>query len=72
MTSDPETGVIRVYNRPELAPTHQRHALDLLQDADQLQLIADLPPFGAAPGAMAIDDTGALAFNISGVVCGST
>jgi hypothetical protein len=72
MTSDPETGVIRVYDGQELSPTHQRHTLDLLQDADQLQLIADLPPFGAAAGTMAIDNRGAIAFNISGVVCGTT
>ncbi|MEZ4669102.1 MAG: hypothetical protein R3E39_14440 [Anaerolineae bacterium] len=68
VTSDPETGVIRVYD-DDLLPTHQRHALDLLQDAAQLQLIADLPPFNAAPGSIVIDDKGHLAFNISGVVC---
>ncbi len=72
LTSDPETGVIRVYTGDELQPTHQRHALDLLQDAAQLQLIADLPPFNAAPGALAIDDKGNIAFNISGVVCATT
>ncbi len=72
VTSDPETGVIRIYSGDELQPTHQRHALDLLQDAAQLQLIADLPPFNAAPGALAIDDKGNLAFNISGVVCATT
>jgi hypothetical protein len=69
MTSDPETGVIRVYNGEDLTPTHQRHAMDMLQDADELQLLADLPPWGAAPGSMAIDDKGNVAFNISGVVC---
>jgi hypothetical protein len=72
MISDPETGVIRVYTGDELQPTHQRHALDLLQDAAQLQLIADLPPFSAAPGALAIDDKGNIAFNISGVICATT
>jgi len=72
VTSDPETGVIRVYTGDELQPTHQRHALDLLQDAAQLQLIADLPPFNAAPGSLAIDDKGSIAFNISGVVCAAT
>ncbi|MBA3869702.1 MAG: hypothetical protein H0X30_11165 [Anaerolineae bacterium] len=72
VTSDPETGVIRVYTGDDLQPTHQRHALDLLQDAAQLQLIADLPPFNAAPGSLAIDDKGNIAFNISGVVCATT
>lgn len=68
-TSDAETGVIRVYSGEDLTPIHQRHAIDLLQDAAQLQLIADLPPFSAAPGALAIDDKGHLTFTISGVVC---
>ncbi len=68
-TSDPETGVIRVYDGADLMPTHQRHAMDLLQDASQLQLIADLPPFNAAPGTLAIDDKGRVAFSISGVIC---
>jgi hypothetical protein len=68
-TSDPETGVIRVYSGADLTPTHQRHAIDLLQDAPQLQLIADLPPFNAASGTLVIDDRGRLAFSISGVIC---
>ncbi len=68
-TSDNETGVIRVYEGEDLMPSHQRHAIDLLQDAPQLQLLADLPPFSAAPGSLVIDDKGRLAFNISGVVC---
>jgi hypothetical protein len=68
-TSDPETGVIRVYSGTDLIPTHQRYAMDLLQDAPQLQLIADLPPFNAAPGTLVIDDKGRLAFSISGVIC---
>jgi len=72
VTSDPETGVMRVYTGDDLQPTHQRHALDLLEDAAQLQLIADLPPFNAAPGALAIDDKGNIAFNISGVICATT
>ena len=71
LVGDPETGVIRVYD-DELQPTHQRHALDLLQDAAQLQLIADLPPFNAAPGSLVIDNKGNIAFNISGVVCVTT
>jgi WD40 repeat protein len=69
VTSDLETGVIRVYDGEDLTPTHQRHAIDLLQDAAQLQLMADLPPVSAAPSALVIDDKGNLAFSISGVVC---
>lgn len=68
-TSDLETGVVRVYDGAELSPTHQRHAIDLLSEATQLQLIADLPSPQAAPGALAIADDGTLAFAMSGVIC---
>jgi WD40 repeat protein len=72
VTSDLETGVIRVYDGEDLTPSHQRHAIDLLQDAAQLQLLADLPPVSAAPSALVIDDKGNVAFSISGVVCLTT
>jgi len=69
ITSDPDTGVIRAYNGADFTPTHQRHAIDLLQDATQIQLIADLPAASAGVGALAVDNQGALAFALSGVVC---
>lgn len=69
VTSDVDTGVIRAYNGADFTPTHQRHAIDLLQDATQIQLIADLPPVSAGVGALAVDNQGALAFALSGVVC---
>lgn len=72
VTNDAETGVIRVYSGEDLTPTHQRHASDLLESAAQLQLIADLPPPNAAPGTLAITDSGHLAFHISGVICAAT
>lgn len=68
LLSDAETGVIRAYSG-DLTPTHQRHAIDLLQDAAQLQLIADLPPASAGVGALAVDNQGTIAFALSGVVC---
>ncbi|MBI5666962.1 MAG: hypothetical protein HZC41_03070 [Chloroflexi bacterium] len=68
LLSDAETGVIRAYSS-DLTPTHQRHAIDLLQDAPQLQLIADLPPASAGVGALAVDNQGTVAFALSGVVC---
>jgi hypothetical protein len=68
-TTDGETGVIRVYDGTDLTPTHQRHAIDLLHRADQLQLIADFPPATAAPGALVVGNGGVLAFTIAGVVC---
>ena len=69
VTCDSETGVIRIYDGNDLTPTHQRHAIDLLHHAAQIQLIADFPPASAAPGALAINNAGMLAFTISGVVC---
>jgi hypothetical protein len=69
VTCDTETGVIRIYDGNDLTPTHQRHAIDLLHHAAQIQLIADFPPAAAAPGALAINNAGMLAFTISGVVC---
>jgi hypothetical protein len=68
-TCDTETGVIRIYDGEDLTPTHQRHAIDLLHNATQTQLIADFPPAAAAPGALAINNQGRMAFTISGVVC---
>lgn len=69
LISDAETGVLRVYSGADLTPTHQRHAIDLLQDAAQIQLIADLPPPSAGVGALAVDNQGIVAFALSGVVC---
>lgn len=66
---DAETGVIRIYNGADLAPLYQRHALDLLAEASQLQLLADLPPVHAALGALTANDDGWLAFAIAGVIC---
>jgi len=68
-TCDTETGVIRIYDGEDLIPTYQRHAIDLLHNATQTQLIADFPPATAAPGTLAINNQGRLAFTISGVVC---
>jgi len=69
VTCDAEIGVIRVYDGEDLTPTHQRHAIDLLHNATQIQLIADFPPASAAPGTLTISNQGMLAFSISGVIC---
>ncbi len=66
---DAETGVLRVYNGADLTPLYQRHTLDLLTEAAQLQLLADLPPAHAALGALTADDDGRLAFAIAGIIC---
>jgi hypothetical protein len=68
-TCDVETGVIRVYDGSDLTPTHQRHAIELMHNATQIQLIADFPPASAAPNALVINNQGSLAFSISGVIC---
>lgn len=68
-TSDLETGVIRIYNGLDLAPVYQRFAIDLLAEATQVQLIADLPPVQVAPRALVMDDNGVLAFAMSGIIC---
>lgn len=66
---DLETGVIRAYNGSDLTPTHQRHAIDLLAEATQLQLLADLPPAAVALNALAASNEGGLAFAMAGVIC---
>jgi hypothetical protein len=69
MTTDMDTGVIRIYHGATLRQTHQRFAIDLLAEARQLQLIADLPPLMVALSAMTISEAGIIAFAISGVIC---
>lgn len=69
VTGDMDTNVIRIYNGADLTPTHQRHAVDLLADADQLQLLADLPPSTVALADLAIANNGAVAFALGGTVC---
>lgn len=68
-TGDTETNVIRIYNGTDLAATHQRHADDLLAQADALQLFADPPPPSAALNTLAINNKGDLAFALAGVIC---
>ncbi|MBZ0303742.1 MAG: hypothetical protein K8J31_28640 [Anaerolineae bacterium] len=67
--SDRETNVIRVYQGTDLTPVHQRHALDLMATATQVQLIADPPPSMVALNVLAVDDDGLLAFALAGVIC---
>ncbi len=71
VTADMEANVIRVYNGAELIPTHQRHAVDLLAEADQLQLMADFPPANVALNALTINNKGIMVFALAGVICAS-
>ncbi|MAS37887.1 MAG: hypothetical protein CL610_28080 [Anaerolineaceae bacterium] len=67
--SDRDTNVIRVYDSTSLSPLHQRHAVDLVARATQVQLIADLPPVMVVLNNLSIGDNGLLAFALGGVVC---
>lgn len=69
LTSDMESGVLRVYKGDKLVLTHQKFAIDLVADANQIQLMADLPPTGTAINAMVAYNKGILAFAMAGVVC---
>src|SRR5690606_7959094 len=69
VTSDMESGVLRVYKGDKLILTHQKFAIDLVAAANQVQLMADLPPMGTAISAITAYSKGILAFAISGVVC---
>jgi hypothetical protein len=68
-TCDMDIGLIRVYRGPTLHLTHQRFAIDLISEATQVQLLAELPPAFVAPGALKVDNSGRLALSMSGVVC---
>ncbi len=68
-TCDLETGVVRVYTGADLALSYQRFAIDLVAEATQVQLLADMPPHSVAPSAMSIDNAGTLAFSMGGVIC---
>jgi len=69
VTSDNESGVIRVYRGDTLIPTHQRFAVDLIAEAQQLQLLADLPPTSVSISALTAGNRGKIGFAMPGVVC---
>lgn len=69
VTNDIDTGVLRVYNGAELQALHQRFAIDLLAEAIQTQLIADLPPMMVGLSALTMDNKKRIAFAMSGVIC---
>lgn len=68
ITSDSETGVLRVYDGHEFVFTHQKFAIDLMAAAQQVQLLADIPTPRLGISALAITDEGIVAFAIDGVV----
>ena len=72
MTCDLETNVLRVYDGVDLTATHQRHADDLLSQAEQIQLLADMPPAHVALTALDVNNKGVIAFALAGVICVSS
>lgn len=69
VTSDVQAGVLRLYKGDTLTPTHQRFAIDLIADATQVQLLADLPPTSVGISALTAHARGVMAFAMAGVVC---
>lgn len=69
VTSDNQAGLIRVYSGADLAHSHQRFAQDLIATAQQIQLMADLPPISAAINALVAGQRGTVGFAMSGVIC---
>jgi hypothetical protein len=72
VTTDAETGVIRVQSGGTLAPTHQRFAIDLAADARRINPAAGAQLASASPNALAISNRGVLAFGLGGLLCVST
>ena len=66
--ADIDDNLVRVY-REGLRPTHQKHAIDLMANARQVQLLASLPGRKAGLSALEIADDGTLAFALGGVIC---
>ncbi len=66
--ADIDDNVIRIYDGT-LSPTHQKHAIDLVLEARQVQLMASLPGRRVALAAVDVSTDGTLAFALGGVVC---
>jgi hypothetical protein len=64
-----ESGVIRVYDGTTFTLCYQRFAIDLVANATQVQLMANLPSISAAATALTINNAGIIAFSMSGVAC---
>lgn len=66
--ADIDDNLIRVYDA-DLVQTHQKHAIDLVMDARQVQLLASLPGRKAGLSALDIADDGSIVFALGGVLC---
>lgn len=66
--ADIDDNLVRVYDGT-LRPTHQKHAIDLMAEARQVQLLASLPGRKAGLSALDIANDGGIAFALGGVIC---
>ena len=66
--ADIDDNLVRVYDST-LRPTHQKHAIDLVIAARQVQLLASLPGRKAGLGTLEVADSGNLIFGLGGIVC---
>jgi hypothetical protein len=69
LTSDTESGLLRAYKGENLVLTHQKFAIDILEAANQVQLLGDLPPLASSITAIAAHGKGIIAFAMGGVLC---
>lgn len=72
VTSDNESGVMRVYQGETMTFAYQKYALDLFAAAEPVQLLADVPTPRLAVTALAVGDGGVLAFAIDGIITVTT
>ena len=69
---DTESGLIRVYESDTLQLRYQKFGIDLLVQANPIQLMEEIPSESVAIGSVLIHDNAMLAFTMSGVVCGTS
>jgi hypothetical protein len=68
MVSDADHQLLRLYNR-DLIPIRQQHAVDLLSQAQQVQLFVNTPAPEAPLSSLDITNDGVFSFAMAGVLC---
>jgi len=68
MISDADHQLLRLYNR-DLIPIRQQHAVDLLSQAQQVQLFVNTPAPEAPLSTLDIINEGIFSFAMAGVLC---
>jgi WD40 repeat protein len=69
VTSDADTGVVRVYNAEDMRLAYQRFAIDLAADTRRLNAGAGGQPATNIPTTLALSNRGVLAFALGGLLC---